>query len=475
MAAPRALQRDPSDDWGVFADLESDDEGPSSASSASSDQGHSSDPVSTRGSMSSSSTAGLTELNSWLYDSCEMGVAAWMRAGSSDHGRRRCYFTTGDDVRIGPPTGSPQRPAAPLSSSSSSDSGRPWSSSSEDEGTYRPRPARARDGSNHRPARGRRPGRSLPQQLWCVTPFEKRKVDAWSFLETALTPRLCPRVFSREFGDRRRRINGVIVGCSLGSIRVVRNAVTGLRRVEYLLMVSVGDRCRRSWRRHSDFATHARRFANRGSFAAPQTHAAWTVAECERRWLPCVEDYPYIASRHAAYEAVLREVLFHAEGPDELLQLAGASSVELPQRGSPAQSDSEELLFGVEVSDLSEAEEPTLTARVKHLILGGPASEPVAHSVPARRPSRLSFPSMSCLDGCGVSLGRSGSGEAPSPLQTPLQTALQTALVKNHRSKHFLSAVNVHTHVPFAPPPRVKTESSVTSMSSPQADARGLA
>ena len=58
-----------------------------------------------------------------------------------------------------------------------------------------------------------------------------------------------------------------------------------------------------------------------------------------------------IASRHAAYEAVLREVLFHAEGPDELLQLAGASSVELPARGSPEQSsgDEEELLFGVEV------------------------------------------------------------------------------------------------------------------------------
>ena len=112
-------------------------------------------------------------------------------------------------------------------------------------------------------------------------------------LETALTPRLCPRVFSREFLDARNRSGGVIVGASLGSIRVVRHAVTGWRHVEYLLMVSVGDRCRRSWRSHSDFAAHARR---RYRGWAPPARAAWTVAEVERRWLPCVDDYPYVAA-----------------------------------------------------------------------------------------------------------------------------------------------------------------------------------
>ena len=451
MAAP--VERVPSDDWGWHASPdESDDDSPQMSSSSSDDQGNSSDTAATRGTSTSSSTAGLAELNSWLYDSCEMGVAAWMRAGASEtQGRRRCYFTTGDDVRVGPPSSErqPRRQASPAPAPAPS-------SSSDDDVGYRPRPARTRDAS----ARRRRPGRSLPQQLWCVTPFEKRKVDAWTFLETALTPRLCPRVFSREFVDRRTRVNGVIVGCSLGSIRVVRNAVTGWRRAEYLLMVSVGDRCRRSWRSHNDFATHARRFANRGSFAAPQTRAAWTVAECERRWLPCVEDYPYIASRHAAYEAVLREVLFHAEGPDELLQLAGASSVELPARGSPEQSsgDEEELLFGVEVSssDLSaEAEEPTVVDRVKNLFLGS-SGPPVANALPRQR-SRTPFPSMSCLtDGCGVSMDRGRSTEGSTS-----QTPLQAALARNHRSKHFLSAVDVHTTV--ISPPRVKTESLVTS------------
>ena len=125
------------------------------------------------------------------------------------------------------------------------------------------------------------------------------------------------------------------MGCSLGSIRVVRNALTGWRRAEYLLMVSVGDRWQRLGGRHLDFAG-ARQRANRGSFAAPQqTRAAWTVAECERRWLPCVEDYPYIASRHAACRLSCGKCYFMPRGRMSCLQLAGASSVELPARGSP--------------------------------------------------------------------------------------------------------------------------------------------
>ena len=109
-------------------------------------------------------------------------------------------------------------------------------------------------------------------------------------------------------------------------------------------------------------------------------------------------------------------MLFHAEGPDELLQLAGASSVELPARGSPEQSsgDEEELLFGVEVSssDLeSQSEEPTVVDRVKNLFLGS-SGPPVADALPRQR-SRTPFPSMSCLtDGCGVSMDRGRSTEA---------------------------------------------------------------
>ena len=79
MAAP--VERVPSDDWGWHASPdESDDESPQMSSSSSDDQGNSSDTAATRGTSTSSSTAGLAELNSWLYDSCEMGVAAGQQA-----------------------------------------------------------------------------------------------------------------------------------------------------------------------------------------------------------------------------------------------------------------------------------------------------------------------------------------------------------------------------------------------------------
>ena len=150
-----------------------------------------------------------------------------------------------------------------------------------------------------------------------------------------------------------------------------------------------------------------------------------------------------IASRHAAYEAVLREVLFHAEGPDELLQLAGASSVELPARGSPERSsgDEEELLFGVEVSssDLeSQSEEPTVVDRVKNLFLGS-SGPPVADALPRQR-SRTPFPSMSCLtDGCGVSMDRGRSTEGStsanaSPSRFSSEPPVQALLICGGRA-----------------------------------------
>ena len=150
MAAP--VERVPSDDWGWHASPdESDDDSPQMSSSSSDDQGNSSDTAATRGTSTSSSTAGLAELNSWLYDSCEMGVAAWMRAGASEtQGRRRCYFTTGDDVRVGPPSSErkPRRQASPAPAPAPS-------SSSDDDVGYRPRPARTRDASQDEDRPGR--------------------------------------------------------------------------------------------------------------------------------------------------------------------------------------------------------------------------------------------------------------------------------------------------------------------------------
>ena len=89
--------------------------------------------------------------------------------------------------------------------------------------------------------------------------------------------------------------------------------------------------------------------------------------------------------------------------------------------------------------------------RVKNLFLGS-SGPPVADALPRQR-SRTPFPSMSCLtDGCGVSMDRGRSTEGSTS-----QTPLQAALARNHRSKHFLSAVDVHTTV--ISPPRVKTGS----------------
>mmetsp|Transcript_19137 Transcript_19137/g.60174 ORF Transcript_19137/g.60174 Transcript_19137/m.60174 type:complete len:550 (-) Transcript_19137:239-1888(-) len=280
-----------SGDWGHFAAEE--EAASSSCGEENSSDGESSGSLS---SESAPSTAGLAELNTWLWDSCELGVAAWMRSGveAQRHGRRRCYFTTGgggEGCRYGHFHEVAHAGACACG----------------------PAPRRRRRRAN---------GRGGPQQLWCVTPLEPGRVrsSAWETIETAMSPRLCPRVFSREFAG------GVIVGASFGSIRIVRHGLTGARCVEFLLMVSVADRCRRSWRRERDFSRHARR---KWSSWSPTCRAAWTIAEAERRWLPSVDDFPYVASRHSALEAVLREILFSAETPAELVDLAGSARDDL--------------------------------------------------------------------------------------------------------------------------------------------------
>ena len=355
------------DDWGFYAADASDSESSAEVDQSSGSDGRQSESnlgSSGGGTSMGSSTAGLAELNSLMHDSCEMGVAAWMRASTtSANGRRRCYFTTGDEFRSASEVSSNRGAGSGggRSSSPSSSDSEGGNSSSSSGGRRRygggggacSSSSGGRSSSSQGPPAGgrrRRCGRAMPQQLWCVTPFERRQVGRWHLLETALTPRLCPRVFSRQFADRALGAlspqgGGVVVGVSLGSVRVVQHKVTRIRHVEFLLMVSVGDTCRRAWRSHGHFARHARR---RYSKWAPPCKAAWCIAESERRWRPCVDDYPYVAGRHAAYEALLREVLFHAESPEEILQLSGAEGANAAP-DEATKPPEEEVLFGVEV------------------------------------------------------------------------------------------------------------------------------
>ncbi|KAJ1444240.1 hypothetical protein M885DRAFT_508311 [Pelagophyceae sp. CCMP2097] len=267
-------------------------------------------------SAASTTSSGLAELNSWLYDSCEMGVSAWMRAGDGVlGGRRRCYFTTGGDfgdVRADADVADADADAAVDNAAAAAAPASP------------PKRAAARQASSRSVA-------SLPPQLWCVTPFAQKRISRFERLETALTPRLCPRVFSREFSGGHD--DYVIVGASLGPVRVVRHVLLPLggRRCDFLVMVSISDRCRRAWRSEAFFAAHAKRYWCTWS---PQCRALWQATEAGKRWCasPACDDYPYVATRHCALEAVLREVLFAAESPEELLDLvAGDADAELPR------------------------------------------------------------------------------------------------------------------------------------------------
>lgn len=313
-------------DWGYFADEQpgSQELSPSSSSGDESSVDSESHSSSLNTTLSAASTAGLAELNTWLWDSCELGVSAWMRSGvaANRDGRRRCYFMTGGDSdwrcygHYQPTGGGPghmhhQHRSAALAGACACTGG------------FRPRRQVVAAGRRRKTCgshcRGQNARGTTPQQLWCVTPLEPGRVQAnrWETIETVMTPRLCPRVFSREFSG------GIIVGASFGSIRVVSNSLTGARYSEFLLMVSVGERCRRAWRRQFHFKRHAQRHWARWS---PVCRAAWTLAETERRWWPCVDDFPYVASRQAALETVLREILFSTDSPTELVELAGSDN-----------------------------------------------------------------------------------------------------------------------------------------------------
>ena len=441
----------PEDEWGHWEnESDSDSENSGFESSGSDTQNDASMGARSSTTASTSSTAGLAELNSWMHDSCELGVAAWMKAGEANSsGRRRCYFTTGGDFRSG---------SDASSKSGKSSSGSDGESSGSDRSR---RPPVAGSAASRRPGR-RRPGRQMPQQLWCVTPFERRQVDRWHLLETALTPRLCPRVFSRQFLGRPQTA-GVVVGVSLGSIRVVQHKLTGFRHVEFLLMVSVGDRCRRAWRSHGHFARHARR--SYGGWAAP-CKAAWCVAESERRWRNHVDDYPYIAARHAAYEALLREVLFHADSPDEVLELSGASPGEGPL-GAPEEA----VLFGVEVPPAEAAAPcacrpptPTLAARALELVRPSrrepTATRVVAASPAPKRPSYACLPpgfGSACLlcDGEGDDGGRdvayrSRSSETVGAENAKPPLALALGEANGRRSEAHPLFTKLGKAVPFA-------------------------
>lgn len=337
--SPFALSPSAGDgDWGHFADEQPDDQyssdgGLSSSASSSDSECDSSSSSSSRQQKQLVSTSGLAELNKWLWDSCELGVAAWIRSADSRgrNGRRRCYFMTGGGDGILDNWRCTQQPhlhnnhhvwsvATPcvFACSTRSQSHHHHHHSHAANRRHVVSTNRHNRRSRHRGG----PHQQSSQQLWCVSPFEPGRVRAnrWETIETAMTPRLCPRVFSREFSG------GIIVGASFGSIRVVANTVTGIRHSEFLLMVSVGEKCRRSWRRQSHFSRYVSRHWARWS---PACRGTWTLAENDRRWIESVDDFHYTASRHAWLEAVLREILFSAESPAELIELAGDDSDDL--------------------------------------------------------------------------------------------------------------------------------------------------
>ena len=82
----------PEDEWGHWEnESDSDSENSGFESSGSDTQNDASMGARSSNTASTSSTAGLAELNSWMHDSCELGVAAWMRAGEANSsGRRIC-------------------------------------------------------------------------------------------------------------------------------------------------------------------------------------------------------------------------------------------------------------------------------------------------------------------------------------------------------------------------------------------------
>jgi hypothetical protein len=126
-------------------------------------------------------------------------------------------------------------------------------------------------------------------------------------------PATAPSVWSREFDG------GVVVGCSLGGIRVRRERLH--HYASYRLLVSTEAKCTERWLRHSDLrALHE---ALPSTEAFDRVRSLWNEAELSRkRWRSL--DLSYLVQRRRFYEAYVAELIFAVSSPDELAFYLGS-------------------------------------------------------------------------------------------------------------------------------------------------------
>ena len=127
------------------------------------------------------------------------------------------------------------------------------------------------------------------------------------------SPATAPSVWSREFDG------GIVVGCSLGGIRVRRERLH--HYASYRLLVSTEATCTERWLRHSDLrALHE---ALPATAAFDRVRSLWNEAELSRkRWRSL--DLSYLVQRRRFYEAYVAELVFAVSSPDELAFYLGS-------------------------------------------------------------------------------------------------------------------------------------------------------
>ena len=127
------------------------------------------------------------------------------------------------------------------------------------------------------------------------------------------SPATAPSVWPREFEG------GVVVGCSLGGIRVRRERLW--HYASYRLLVSTESTCTERWLRHSDL--QALHDALPPSPAFDRVRSLWHEAELSRkRWRSL--DLSYLVQRRRFYEAYIAELVFAVSSPDELAFYLGS-------------------------------------------------------------------------------------------------------------------------------------------------------
>ena len=126
-------------------------------------------------------------------------------------------------------------------------------------------------------------------------------------------PAMAPSVWSREFD------HGVVVGCSLGGIRVRRERLW--HYASYRLLVSTESKCTERWLRHSDLKALHEALPTTEAF--DRVRSLWNEAELSRkRWRSL--DLSYLVQRRKFYEAYIAELVFAVSSPDELAFYLGS-------------------------------------------------------------------------------------------------------------------------------------------------------